>query len=157
MLQEIPIGSGEVIKSGEDVAILALGSTVAPALEAADNLAEKGIKATVVNARYAKPLDGVLITDLTVRIKNIVTVEENVLSGGFGSGVLEFLQKAGHCDVRVTNIGIPDEFVVHGTQTILRSKYGLDAAGITRRVLRLFPEHSSIGVEDKAKLPDFHF
>ncbi len=142
VLCELPIGKGEVIRYGEDVVILALGTTVAPAMEAASELAREGIEATVVNARFAKPLDASLIMDLTSRIKRVVTIEENVLSGGFGSGVLELLQEHGAGDVQVKNIGIPDEFVEQGTQAILRSKYGLDVEGIMRRVLELFPDHS---------------
>ncbi len=153
-LREIPAGEGEVLRNGEDVAILALGASVAPSLEAAAKLAEKGVEATVVNARFAKPLDASLINDLSGRIKHVVTVEENVLTGGFGSSVNKLLQEYGRCDVPVKNIGIPDEFVEHGTQAILRSKYGLDAEGIVRQVLKQFPESGSdlpLKVERKAR------
>jgi 1-deoxy-D-xylulose-5-phosphate synthase len=154
VLHEIPIGKGEVVRDGEDVAILALGASVAPSLEAAGELALKGVEATVVNARFAKPLDKSLIVDLSGRIKRIVTVEENVLAGGFGSSVVKLLQESGRSDVTVRNIGIPDEFVEQGTQAILRSKYGLDAKGIVRQVLELFPSSVSnlpIKVDNKAK------
>ena len=154
VLREIPIGKGEVVRDGEDVAIIALGASVAPSLEAAGELALKGVEATVVNARFAKPLDKSLIVDLSGRIKRIVTVEENVLAGGFGSSVVKLLQESGRCDVTVRNIGIPDEFVEHGTQAILRSKYGLDAEGIVRQVLELFPSSVSnlpVKVDNKAK------
>lgn len=153
-LREIPTGEGEVLRNGEDVAILALGASVAPSLEAAAKLAEKGVEATVVNARFAKPLDASLINDLSGRIKHVVTVEENVLIGGFGSSVNKLLQEYGRYDVQVKNIGIPDEFVEHGTQAILRSKYGLDAEGIVRQVLKQFPESGSdlsLKVERKAR------
>ena len=94
-----------------------------------------------------------LITELAGRIKNIVTVEENVLNGGFGSSVTRLLQESGRCDVTVKNIGIPDEFVEHGTQAILRAKYGLDAKGIEQKVLELFPGYGvlPLKVENKAK------
>jgi len=153
-LHEIPVGKSEVLRYGDDAAILALGASVAPAMKAAENLAEKGIDVTVVNARFARPLDESLLNDLADRIKKIVTVEENVLNGGYGTGVLKLLQESGHCDVEVKNIGIPDDFVEHGTQAILRSKYGLDAEGITGKVLSMFPEHaagSSLKVRDKAQ------
>jgi 1-deoxy-D-xylulose-5-phosphate synthase len=153
-LHEIPIGKGEVVRNGEDVAIIALGATVAPALEAASELAKKGVEAAVVNARFAKPLDKALITDLAGRIKNIVTVEENVLTGGFGGSVVKLLQESGRCDVTVKNIGIPDEFVEHGTQAILRAKYGLDAGGITRQVMEMLSGPASdfpLRAENKAK------
>jgi len=138
-LHSIPIGKGEIVRQGEDVAILALGTTVAPALEAAEELASNNIEATVVNARFAKPLDSELIIGLANHIKRIVTVEENTLSGGFGSSVGNLLQKSGMSNIQVKSIGISDEFVEQGAQDILRAKYGLDAKGIARQVLTLFP------------------
>jgi len=138
-LQTIPIGQGEIIRFGEDIALLAIGATVAPALEAAQELALSGVEATVVNARFAKPLDSELITSVASRVKNLVTVEENALSGGFGSSVIELLQKSGMGDIQVRSIGIPDEFVEQGAQALLRSHYGLDAKGIAQQVLTLFP------------------
>jgi 1-deoxy-D-xylulose-5-phosphate synthase len=139
-LHEIPIGEGEVLKHGDDVAILALGASVTPSLEAARELASRGIEATVVNARFAKPLDAALINKLADRIKRFVTVEENVLTGGFGSSVARLLHESNRSDVRITNMGIPDVFVEHGTQAGLRSKYGLDVKAIVKEVLVLFSE-----------------
>jgi len=137
---EIPIGKGEILRQGGDVAILAIGTMVAPALEAAQKLALSGIEATVVNARFAKPLDAELIIDLTSDIKRLVTVEENALSGGFGNSVIDLLQQSGISHIQVKTIGIPDEFVEQGSQAQLRAKYGLDAEGIARQVLKLFPK-----------------
>jgi len=142
-LQEIPIGKWEIVSHGKDVAILAIGAMVAPALEAARELAANKIEATVVNARFAKPLDSALIIDLTRGIKRLVTVEENTISGGFGSSVARFLQDSGIGALQVKSIGIPDEFVEQGTQATLRTKYGLDAKGIAKQVLSLFPGHKS--------------
>ncbi len=151
-LHSIPIGKGEILRHGDDIAILALGATVAPALEAAKELATRGIKTTVVNSRFAKPLDSELITDIASRIKRLLTVEENVLSGGFGSSVAALLQESGITDVRLKSIGIPDEFVEHGTQALLRSKYSLDAKGIAGEALTLFPEvHSNSLLEIEPK------
>ena len=141
-LHEIPIGKGEILRQGKDVAILAIGTMVAPALEAAGELALNGIEATVVNARFAKPLDAELITALAGDIKRLVTVEENALSGGFGSSVGSLLKEVGVSDIQVKSIGIPDEFVEQGSQAVLRSSYGLDAEGIARQVLGLFPSRS---------------
>jgi 1-deoxy-D-xylulose-5-phosphate synthase len=138
-LYPLPIGKAEVLRNGEDVAILAIGATVAPALEAAAELATKDIKAMVVNARFAKPLDSALVLDLAGRIKRVVTVEENTLSGGFGSSVAGLLQKSGITDVAVRSLGLPDAYIEHGTQVILRAKYGLDAKGIASQVLSMFP------------------
>jgi 1-deoxy-D-xylulose-5-phosphate synthase len=137
VLHPIPIGKGEILRHGEDVAILAIGATVAPALEAAQEVASYGIEATVVNARFVKPLDSKLITDLASRIKRMVTVEENAITGGFGSTVNNLIQQSGRSDVRVKIMGIPDEFVEQGTQAILRAKYSLDAKGIAQQVLEM--------------------
>ncbi len=138
--QELPVGKGEVLRGGEDVGILAIGVTVAPALEAAHRLAEKGIECTVVNARFVKPLDSSLILDVARRTKRVVTVEENALWSGFGSAVIELLDGSHITDLRVERIGLPDEFVEHGSQGVLRAKYNLDADGIAQRVISSFPE-----------------
>jgi 1-deoxy-D-xylulose-5-phosphate synthase len=140
-LHELPIGKGEILRDGEDVAILAIGSVVMPALEAADELSKQGVEATVVNARFAKPLDAELIKDIADRIKRIVTVEENTISGGFGNSVVELLQQSGISDVQIKTIGIPDEFVEQGSQAVLRAKYGLDAPGIAKQVLEIVPSY----------------
>jgi len=137
-LHELPIGEGEMLRGGDDVAILAIGATVAPALEAAQRLAENGIQATVVNARFLKPLDSSLILDVAHRTKRVVTVEENALGGGFGSAVLELLGGSSTPDLRLERIGLPDEFVEHGPQGLLRAKYNLDADGIAKRVISSF-------------------
>jgi 1-deoxy-D-xylulose-5-phosphate synthase len=131
-LHELPIGKAEMMRDGEDVAIIGIGSTVMPALEAAEHLASEGIDAMVINARFAKPLDTELILDAANRTRKVVIVEENVLRGGFGAAVLELLAKAGASDVNVKRLGIPDEFVTHGKPDILRSLYHLDAAGIAK-------------------------
>jgi 1-deoxy-D-xylulose-5-phosphate synthase len=138
-LHELPIGKGELVKEGKDIAILAIGSTVSPSLVAAQKLAEQGIDAMVINARFAKPLDSELILEAVNHTRRIITVEENALSGGFGSAVLELLEKAGIPDIKVKRLGIPDEFVAHGTQSFLRSSYNLDAKGIAQQAVTLFP------------------
>ncbi|MFH1652145.1 MAG: 1-deoxy-D-xylulose-5-phosphate synthase [Chloroflexota bacterium] len=143
-LRQIAIGKSEILRNGDDVAILAIGAAVMPAREASENLAAKGIEATVVDARYAKPLDADLIGALAGRARSVVTVEENSLCGGFGSSVSALLRNINLGEVPVKSLGIPDEFVEHGTQAILRAKYRLDAEGITRQVLELFPEYPTI-------------
>ena len=140
-LHKLPIGKGETLRDGEDVAILAIGTMVTPALEAATELAKQGIEATVVNARFAKPLDSELIIGIASRIKRLVTVEENAISGGFGNSVVGLLQQSGISDIQVKSIGIPDEFVEQGSQAVLRAKYGLDAEGIAKQVLELLPSY----------------
>jgi 1-deoxy-D-xylulose-5-phosphate synthase len=136
----IPLGRWERLGRGGDISILAVGASVAPALEAAQMLEADGWKAGVVNARFIKPLDENLLPELASETGLVLTVEENVLAGGFGSAVLEFFSQEGIGDVQVERIGIPDRFVEHGTQQVLRSKYGLDAAGIYERALRVLEE-----------------
>ena len=128
----IPIGKGEIIKQGKDIAIIAIGSAVMPSLKAAEYLVSCGIDASVVNARFAKPLDAELILDVANCTKKIIVVEENVLGGGFGAAVLRILEKSSIPSVKVKLLGIPDEFVPHGKQDFLRSLYHLDAQGIAR-------------------------
>ena len=119
---------------GPDAAIFAIGNTVAPVLAAAALLKEQGITVTVVNSRFVKPLDEKLICSLAQQTGCIITVEENVLSGGFGSAVLEGLEQNGIAEVHIKRIGLPDKFIEYGAQSILREKYGLDKKGIFESV-----------------------
>ncbi len=130
----LPMGKGEVLTTGTDVAILAVGATVREAVEANKQLEAENISVTIVNSRFVKPLDTELITRLAREIPRIITVEENVLQGGFGSAVLECLADAGVTSCRVVRLGIPDKFVEHGSQKILRSNYGIDAPAIVKAV-----------------------
>jgi len=136
----VPLGRGKVLTDGDDAVILAIGRCVSEALDAHAQLQAQGVAATVVDARFVKPLDTTLLIDLVRRIPRLVTVEENVLQGGFGSAVLEALSDAGIRHVAVRRIGIPDTFVEHGALPLLRSKYGLDAAAIVRAVLHLLQQ-----------------
>ncbi len=131
----LTIGEAEQLRIGGDVAILALGTMVEPSLAAAESLERDGIKATVVNARFASPVDENVITGLARSIGRIVTVEENVPMGGFGSAVHECLDRHGLSGTPMHRIALPREFVAHGKRDELLEKVGLDAAGIARRVL----------------------
>lgn len=133
-VQELQIGSGERLSAGKDVAIIAIGSTVYPALAAAALLEKQGIAATVVNARFVKPLDRGLILSVAKECGIIVTVEENALQGGFGSAVLELLADEKITGLKIKRIGIPDRFIEHGTQAELRKMLCLDADGIAATV-----------------------
>lgn len=129
----IPIGKAEVLTEGDDILILGIGNTVAEAVKAQRELCEQHhIHATVINSRFVKPLDAELIIEHATRIPRIITVEENMRQGGFGSAVLELLNDAGLTGnaMHVTRLGIPDVFVEHGPQHLLRAKYDIDAAGI---------------------------
>ncbi|MCX5856595.1 MAG: 1-deoxy-D-xylulose-5-phosphate synthase [Deltaproteobacteria bacterium] len=133
-LSPLPIGKAELVCEGSDLAIVAIGATVYPALAAADKLRQEGIHVRVINARFVKPLDQILLMETARSLKKIITVEENVLMGGFGSALLELFEKLGVYDVRVRRLGVPDEFVAHATQAEQRSLYGIDEAGIIRAV-----------------------
>ncbi|MCY4578240.1 MAG: 1-deoxy-D-xylulose-5-phosphate synthase [Chloroflexi bacterium] len=137
-LREMPIGKGYVVKEGGDVAIFALGKPAGAALEAAERLADFGIDCSVINPLFVKPLDVELILDTARKTHRIVTIEENVLAGGFGSAVLEVLSEAGLEDVSVHRIGMPDSFVEHGTAEAQRHELYLDADGIVQQVLSAF-------------------
>ncbi|WP_338823282.1 1-deoxy-D-xylulose-5-phosphate synthase [Moorella humiferrea] len=132
--QPLPIGRGEVLRQGKDVAILALGPLVYAALAAAEELAGRGIEAAVINPRFVKPLDADLILTWADKTGCLVTVEEHVLAGGFGSAVLELLAAMGKTGVRVHCLGIDDKFVGHGKADVLREHLGLTPAGIAASV-----------------------
>jgi len=133
--QMIEIGKAELLRDGGEIAIVAYGSMVHPSLQAAENLAKDGIEATVINARFVKPLDSGLLLALARTKRLIVTVEEAYLAGGFGSAVIELLEENGLQDkVRVVRMGVPDRIVTHGDPKLLLAKYGLDADGIYTRV-----------------------
>ena len=136
-IRPLPMGKGEVLIEGEDLLIFAIGSTVHEALQASESLAQDGIASTVVNCRFVKPLDVDLIVSLAGRIPRIITVEENVRQGGFGSAVLECLNDEGVNGFSLKRIGISDAFVEHGPQKLLRSKWGIDASAIAETAKKL--------------------
>ncbi|MBI4709612.1 MAG: 1-deoxy-D-xylulose-5-phosphate synthase, partial [Nitrospirae bacterium] len=136
-LQIIPIGKAEVLRDGNDILITAIGSSVLPAINASRLLEDAGISACVVNARFAKPLDTDLLGSLAKEIKRVLTVEENTLEGGFGSAVLECLTELNIDGLKIKRLGLPDKFIEHGSQKILRNKLGLDAEGIAKAALLL--------------------
>jgi 1-deoxy-D-xylulose-5-phosphate synthase len=151
-LQSIDIGKGEVLREGQDILIVAIGTTVYPSLRAAEKLADTGIQATVINSRFLKPLDGNLLYDWAKRTGKVLTVEENVLQGGFGSAVLELFQERGLISIQVKRLGIPDIFVEHGPQALLREKYGIDENGIIEGVKKMFAEGKSERRENRIQV-----
>jgi 1-deoxy-D-xylulose-5-phosphate synthase len=126
---EIPIGKWEKLKEGNDIAIIACGNTVYPSLSAAAELAEEGIQCTIINGRFIKPMDINMLIDIAASIKRILTVEENTVIGGFGSGVMEILSEE-KLDAVVRRIGVPDSFLPHGSQGVLRKMVGISTEGI---------------------------
>ena len=137
--EEIPIGSGELLASGERVALLGYGYGVSVALQAAEILAAHDLRPTVADARFAKPLDAELLERLALGHDLVVTIEENVLPGGFGSAVLEHLEDS-FADrpgdrARVMRVGLPDRYVTHGKPALLREEVGLTGESVAERVL----------------------
>jgi len=137
----LEIGRGEVLCDGTQATLVAVGSCVAPAQAAAEELARDGMRIGVVDARFIKPLDTRLLEDAGRRTGLLVTVEDNVLQGGFGAAVLEWAAPLG---IRVHRLGIADEFVPHGSQAALRELVGIDAAGIARAVRHAVAGHVSV-------------
>jgi 1-deoxy-D-xylulose-5-phosphate synthase len=136
-IRPLEIGKGELLRDGKDIAIIAIGNTVVPALKAAQDLAPLGIDAAVVNARFVKPLDSELLLDVLERIPRAITVEDNVVQGGFGSAVAELLADEGMTGVSLRRLGVPDRFIPHGTQDELRKICGIDKDAIAQATLRL--------------------
>ena len=142
VLTALDIGKGEVLRGGTDLAVMAIGSTVLPALAAANRLAEEGRDISVINARFVKPLDEELILKTAAAVGTIITVEENTLQGGFGSAVLELLAEKSITGIRVKRLGIPDEFVRHATQAQQRRRYGIDEEGIMAAINEILTSES---------------
>ncbi len=136
-LRPLPIGKAKVLAEGDDVLVLAIGRPVGDALAAHAVLQQRGISTTIVNCRFVKPLDSDLICSLAAKIPRIITVEENVRQGGFGSAVLETLNDKGLNRLDVVRIGIADVFVEHGPQKLLRSECGIDVSDIVKAAERL--------------------
>jgi 1-deoxy-D-xylulose-5-phosphate synthase len=144
----IELGKAAVEREGSDVAILAVGTMVETALAAAERLEQEGISAMVVNARFAKPIDGGLIREICGSVGLLVTVEENCLAGGFGSRVADFLEQEGLDSVRLLKVGVPDRFIKHGAQESLFEECGLTAQQLKQRIestFRIPGRMSSVG------------
>jgi 1-deoxy-D-xylulose-5-phosphate synthase len=139
----VPIGTGEILREGDRVAILAYGTGVSKALEAASLLAERGIEVTVADARFAKPIDAGLAAQLAAEHELLVTVEEGALAGGFGSAVWETLSDAGLAP-RILRVGLPDRFVTHGAPRLLHEEVGFTGARIAERIEAAVAERAGV-------------
>jgi 1-deoxy-D-xylulose-5-phosphate synthase len=135
--EPLPWGRGELLVEGRDVLILAIGATVVVSLYAAGELRRKGISAAVIDARFVKPMDAELILPVAHRIGRVLTVEENVLAGGFGSAVLEMFEEHGEHPHAFRRLGVRDTFVEHGSPAELRAAHGLTAESIVSEAVRL--------------------
>ncbi|MBU4382984.1 MAG: 1-deoxy-D-xylulose-5-phosphate synthase [Proteobacteria bacterium] len=136
-LHALPWGKGELRRQGKDVVLIGIGVGVGAAMQAAQALAQEGVDAAVVNARFAKPLDEDLICDLAQSCGRVVTVEENEANGGFGSAVLELLAKRGLYGIKVKVVALDNTFVEHGSQAQLRHIYGVDAEAVAAAARQL--------------------
>ena len=131
--KEIPLGTWEILKEGEELTIIACGNMVYPALDVAEELEKEGINIGVINGRFIKPMDNNMLSEVASRTKKILTLEENTLMGGFGSGVMELLSKE-EILIPVKSMGIPDTFITHGSQKKLRNALGIDREGIKKAI-----------------------
>lgn len=138
-LRPLPIGRGEVLAEGTDVLLIGIGRPVNDCLRAMEELKRLGISAAVIDARFVKPMDETLICEWVLRIPRVVTVEENVLQGGFGSAVLETLCDHGVGFQAVRRLGIPDRFIEHGPQALLRELAGIDTKAIVHAAADFVP------------------
>ncbi|WP_034758039.1 1-deoxy-D-xylulose-5-phosphate synthase [Rossellomorea vietnamensis] len=139
-LTTIPIGTWEILKQGTDAAILTFGTTIPMAMEAAADLEKQGLSVRVVNARFIKPMDEIMLKRILEEEMPVLTIEEAVLQGGFGSGVLEFAQEQGFHDAVIDRIGIPDYFIEHGSVKELLNEIGMTKENIVDRILTITPK-----------------
>jgi 1-deoxy-D-xylulose-5-phosphate synthase len=151
--QDIQIGKGRVLRDGADLTMLTLGPMAYSALEAARILEKEGLNCSVINCRFAKPLDEDLILGEAEKTHNILTIEENSLYGGFGGGVLELLSNRNIYNIKVKCLGLPDSFISHGPQELMRSLSNLDPEGIAQTARNIFSEpgsSSSMKIQEEA-------
>ncbi len=151
-MQRIPIGRAEILREGADVTLVGFGAPVMECVKAADILAEAGISATVVNARFAKPIDAELLVRLARETGGIITAEENVRAGGFGDAVLEVLADNRLADRCLLNLTMPDSIVDHGPQKTFRALSSLDAAGIAARTVEVLAARRALAEDGRAQL-----
>jgi len=136
LAEKIKLGKSQILREGKDIALIALGSMVKPAMQAASDLAKENIDAAVINARFIKPLDEQLLKDLALRFKMIATLEEGIIDGGFGISILEKInQVCGEKELpKIIHFGLPTEFVTHGTREELLESAGLDKDSIAQKI-----------------------
>ncbi|MDP4235319.1 MAG: transketolase C-terminal domain-containing protein, partial [Bacteroidota bacterium] len=146
----LPIGQGEIMRDGKDLAIVGVGPILYEAIKAAEDLEHEGISVAVVNARFIKPLDAALLEGLAARFTNIVTLEENAIMGGFGSAVSEFYSSKG-LSPRLKFLGFADSYVEHGAPAELLRDQGLYREGLVRSI-KDFLEEVDIRKNEKARL-----
>lgn len=142
-MKALPIGSWEVLREGTDAVILTFGTTIPMAMKAAEQLAYQGIDVRVVNARFIKPMDEAMLHEIMQENLPILTIEESLLQGGFGSAVLEFAFDKKYRNVQIERIGIPDEFIEHGEVDLLLEEINVTAEEAVKRITQLVPNKQS--------------
>jgi 1-deoxy-D-xylulose-5-phosphate synthase len=140
--EKIPLGKPLILQEGEELLILAMGNMVAPAKKAAELLAKDGVRPTVVDARFAKPLDRAIYGDLLARHRHVLTLEDNVPMGGYGQAIALLMTELGITDRNLRHISLPDEFVTHGEIPVLHKILGMDAEGIHKKALEMLGQTS---------------
>jgi 1-deoxy-D-xylulose-5-phosphate synthase len=139
-LELLPVGRGELLREGDDILLLPIGNRVHPALRAAGGLEKLGIQAAVINPRFIKPLDKDLICDWAARTGRVITIEDNVRQGGFGSSVLELLSRCGLSGVSTSLLAHPDRFIEQGPQKTLWRNSSINSVSITEAAMRLIKQ-----------------
>jgi 1-deoxy-D-xylulose-5-phosphate synthase len=139
-LKEIPIGTWEVLREGSHAVILTFGPTIEMAMEAAENLEKQGKSIRVVNARFIKPLDDNMLHTIFAEGIPVLTIEEAVLQGGFGSAVLEFAQENNYYRTTISRLGIPDRFIEHGSVSKLLEEIGMTTENVVNQLKAMMPE-----------------
>jgi 1-deoxy-D-xylulose-5-phosphate synthase len=142
--EEIKLGKAEVLATGKDIALLAIGDMVLPSFEAAHILSKYGIQGEVINMRFIKPIDEELILNLAEKTKKIIVAEDNILKGGFGSAVLEVLNERNKGEIQVKRIGLPDAFIAHAPRKELLREFGLTAEKIAAAARELCKQGCSL-------------
>jgi len=145
-LVALPIGSWEVLREGKDASILTFGTTIPMAMQAADMLAQQGVEIEVVNARFIKPMDEDMLHRILSSHKPILTIEEAVLNGGFGSGVLEFAHDHGYLNALIDRMGIPDQYIEHGNVDQLLEEIHMTAEDTVARMQVLLQQKQQVGL-----------
>jgi 1-deoxy-D-xylulose-5-phosphate synthase len=144
-LHSIPIGTWEVLRDGKDAVILTFGTTIPMAMEAAEELAKRNIHVKVVNARFIKPLDDEMLHEIMSKNMPILTIEEGVLKGGFGSAILEFASDNKYNHIEIERMGIPDRFVDHGSVDLLLEELHITKEETIARIESLVKNQKRLG------------
>jgi len=141
-MELLPVGSWETCKQGQDIAILAVGPMVYTALSAADKLNDENLKVEVINCRFIKPMDTACLVNIKNKFKNIISIEEGTINGGFGDGVASWLLENGYSG-SLKRLGLPDSYVEHGTRDQILKQLGLDVEGLVLSIEQMVKQKTN--------------